>query len=275
MCFVICRLFLTTSLLILSATAIPAQDEWDVLANSKELAFDDEQVEPLITLERTGGLRVAPPEGFAPQPLMALFADGTIVRGVDRPGVIEVRGKLSHRQLFELLDFVVNRQQFYNTDSEAIKTSLERHEPRVMISDALSSRFTVNLERGSHEVTVYALEFTQNHHPDIEALARLLAIEKRLQHHVAMIEIGETEKVQEILRAMNDELKKKRASLRPLTVEDIVYARRRAGQLTVNATKNIMHTNLKKRKTKVVGSYRQKGPDSEPTVGIYIMDEKE
>ena len=265
---VFCLLLVASSFPTLFVSSLTAQDALDVLVNSSELAFDDDQVEPLITLERNGGLRVAPPEGFEPQPLVAVFADGTIVRGVDRPGLTEVRGKISQRQLFELLDFIVNRNQFYKADTTAIKTSLEQREPRVMIADAMSSRFAVNLKRGSHVVNVYALEFTRSQHPDIEMLDRLLAIEKRLQHHVAIVEIGDEKQVQAILQAMNRELKKKRPAAPPLLARDIIYTRRVEGGLTVNAAKDIMDSKSNKLKTKVVGSYRQKDPDSEPTLSL-------
>ncbi len=254
---------------------LSGQDETDVLANSPELAFDGSQTEPLILFDRTGGFRPQPPAGFKATPHLMIFADGTVRTGADRPDVQSRQAKLSRKELFELLDFIVNQKQFYDIDTAEIKTAMKNAGKRIMIADALTSQFVVHLKRGSHVVQAYALQFNVEQYPDVPALRRLLAIQQRLNAEYALAQIGDKKLVAEVLRLMNQELKVKRPDMQPFQPKEITYAKRASdGQLTVNAMCEVVDPKTKEWKTRVNATYRKKDADSEATVGLYIVDAK-
>jgi len=263
--------------LFLSALGAPlfAQDGLDELANSPELAFEADQSGALITFDRFGGLRVPPPKDWKPTPFLTVLPDGTIRSGSDRPGVVPREGKLTREQLYQLLDFVVKQNEFYEADTASIKADMENAGDRIMIADALTSKFTVNLKRGSHTVEVYALMFNAEQYSGIPVLQRLLAIEKRLQLEYARVQIGNDAAVQKVLDAVNQELKKKRPDMKPFQRQDIIYAQRKLnGDLTANLMSGIVDKKTQKWKTQVNANYGKKTGDAEPTVGLYIRDGK-
>ena len=263
--------------LFLSALGSPliAQDSLDELANSPGLAFETDQSEPLITFDRFGGLRVPPPADWKPTPLLTVLPDGTIRSGSDRPGIVPREGKLTREQLYQLLDFVVKQNDFYQADTASIKAEMENAGNRIRIADALTSKFTVNLKRGSHTVEVYALMFNVDQYPGIPVLRRLLAIEKRLKLEYALVQIGNDAAVKKILDAVNQELKQKRPDMKPFQRQDIIYGLRKSnGDLVVNLMKETVDKKTQKLATQVNANNGKKTNDAEPTVGLYIRDGK-
>lgn len=184
----------------------------------------EETDEPVLEFDTVGGFRMANPREFTPTPRLSIFADGRIVCGRPDPRFAEVEYQMPKDELMKLLEFVVNEQGFFSITRKKIDTQITESGRRVLIADAPTSLFSVNVARGSHRCEVYAVDFVVTQFADIPELQRIARIQKRLMKLSYRAQLGSENQMTGILKAVNDALKKKSPKAKQLTLDDIQFA---------------------------------------------------
>jgi hypothetical protein len=179
---------------------------------------------PVIEFDTVGGYRMANPREFTPTPRLQIFSNGKVVCGRPEPQFAEVVYQMPQQELMELLEFVVNEQQFFSITKKKIDTQITESGNRVRVADAPTSLFGVEVDRGTHRCEIYAVEFVVKQFPDISELQRISKIQQRLMAVAIRAQLGSEERKTSILKAVNDALKKESPAAKPLTVGDIQYA---------------------------------------------------
>ncbi len=93
---------------------------------------------------------------------------------------------------------------------------------RVSIMDAATTILTLNLERGTHSVKVYALAYSAGNYPEISVLGRLDAVEKRLQRLRHRTVLGDN--AEAMLAAANAELEQQYPGVGAFIVDSLTSA---------------------------------------------------
>lgn len=168
--------------------------------------------------------------GFTPPrksnaPVLSILRDGT-VNMPDRFGLSkDVTGKISQRELQELLAFAIKTNKFFEYDPAKVKKKIEiesKKRPFIpRIADAPSSVIFIQIAGKSHKVSHYALAFAASQFKTIKELQQLYAIEKRLRRLMDVTRLGGPTGVKAMLTLANAELKKKYPKVKPLTMEDL------------------------------------------------------
>ncbi|MEE2826943.1 MAG: hypothetical protein VYE64_09990 [Planctomycetota bacterium] len=266
-------LFLVACLLF-AGLPVAAQDSLDELANSPEMAFAEDASQPFLVWNVSGGFRMAPPADFKPTPLVTLWPDGRIRTGSDRPEVKPCDGKLTREELFQLLQFIVVQNRFYEAETDEIKSAIEQAGNGPRIADAMTSRFSLNLKRGRHNVEVYALSFQLSQYPQLEGLQRLSAIEMRLRNVVALVHLGDRAAVEAMLVEVNRELKKKHPEVRPMEKSEVlnVSGGARGEQVVVLSRKPGSKPGQNSPELTIL--YERKSDTAEPRITIHQLRKK-
>lgn len=151
---------------------------------------------------------------------LQLFADGKVIVGGPR-GVNLTESRMSRQELDQFLNFVVNKQRFYELDSTDIESRM-KGKKKLDVNDGSDSIFTVNLKRGKHEVSIYTLWNAVRIFPDFEEVQRLGAIEKRCNLMISKIHLGD--RGDEVLTLINTEVKKLDLGLAPFSLDEMRLA---------------------------------------------------
>ncbi|HMW22011.1 MAG TPA: hypothetical protein PKC59_01150 [Burkholderiaceae bacterium] len=136
----------------------------------------------ILRWDSRGGLRVA---GDIDQPALLVHADGSFsARGAALGGARRT-GQLTRRELRELLDEVVIRQQFgsirtADIDAGIRRVTAARQEQRVRPMDGATTHIQVTLPQLVHSVEWADLHADRDAFPEVEPLQRLFAIQQRL-----------------------------------------------------------------------------------------------
>jgi hypothetical protein len=133
---------------------------------------------------------------------------------------------LSESQLNQLLHWVVNEKKFYEIDEQEIKRQLLESGNAMMVADAATSQFKLNLQRGSHQVDVYALMMMAPRNKEVEEMQTLLDVQRRCQLLVAKTTIGDDEEMRVLLEAVNSEFAKSQPNLNKFLANDVTFATR-------------------------------------------------
>ncbi len=227
---------------------------------------------PIFVYGAIGGDLVAPVAGQKMNTKLQVFADGKLVVG-GGIGVPRIEAKFTEPELVEFLDFVVNRNGFYQLDSLDIKKRMAGKES-LTVADANSSVFAIDLLQGKHEVAVYSLWNAIKNFPDFEEIQRLSAIENRCNSVISQVHLGgEGDKV---LKILNEKVADLGLGLAPFTLDEMRLAARRAnGRFQVSfqrawpnpdgatGTPNLMHA-----------IYFVKDANSQPQVTFYNLPKK-
>ena len=193
-----------------------------------EIELDPAQETPVIIYDLAGGFRMPDPVGFEREPALAIYTDGRVVAG--RTSAESGRGEwqIDEAHVKSLLEFAINEQDFLSLSSDSINAALDAVPNRLRIADAPSNTFTLNLGGNVHTVIVNALSHEASQHPDIEELGRLVAIENRLKKIRTRAWLGADEDAAELVNQVNDEFERQYSGVGEFTLEDILYAYRRA-----------------------------------------------
>ena len=267
-------LLVLVACLLFAGLPVSAQDSLDELANSPEMAFAEDASQPFLVWDVSGGFRMAPPADFKPTPLVTLWPDGRIRTGSDRPEVKPCDGKLTREELYQLLQFIVVQNRFYEAETDEIKSAIEQAGNGPRIAGAMTSRFSLNLKRGRHMVEVYALSFQLSQYPQLEVLQRLSAIEMRLRNLVALVQLGDRTAVEALLAEVNGELKKKHPEIRPMEKSEVLNVSRGSrGELVVVLSRKTAGKSGQGSPELTV-LYERKGETTEPGITIHRQRKK-
>jgi hypothetical protein len=187
-----------------------------------ELPMDPDTV--VLQYDQTGGFGIRPPPGFVRTPRLRIFANGKVVVGRANPNLGEATYQLDDRELMQLLKFVVNENQFYKITSDSLKRQIEATGRPIMIADAPSTELTVELVRGKHEVSGYALMMIANMYPEVEHLKKLDVIRSRLEELRSRACLGDKTQAQRIIKQLNLEFKRQYPGMGAFELTDLVSA---------------------------------------------------
>ena len=170
----------------------------------------------VITLDQRGGYGPRLP----PQPMLEICGDGTVrTYGKATPG------KLTPKELQELLGFIVKKQRFFEhknaTVSGKVRQILKNQKVSASIVDAATTTITVRLEKKSGEAGHHALAWAAQQYPGVPELARLAAIEKRLQVILTVARAGGSASANKILALANKRLRVQHPLAKPLALADL------------------------------------------------------
>lgn len=216
---------ITLSVLMVLITSLGAAAQ-----EAFELPTDKET--PVLTFDYSGGFRVRPPEGFVKKPQLQIFPDGRVLRSPNGPNLPSSEIMLSEEQMNAFLESVVNDHKFYEIEPEKIRTEIEKSGDPLRIADAPNLDITINLGQGTHEVSVYAVSFAAQQHPDIKSLADLAAIEKTCRRLLSITDLGGFENLETAIATVNAKLKVDYAEAPEMTVENLQYASKNQGIVT-------------------------------------------
>lgn len=193
--------------------------------------FDEKTAYELPEDGKTAVIELDYKGGFTPprkkdDPALSILADGTVLMP-DRYGMSkDVTGKLSQRELQELLRFVILDQQFAKIDPAALKLAVQEEQKKrggfaIQIADAPNTWVRVSVKGHEHEAQYYALGMAANQNPTVDGLQDFHAIEKRLQNVMNIVRGGGREQIARILKLANAELQKQHPDAAPLTMEHL------------------------------------------------------
>jgi RNA polymerase sigma factor (sigma-70 family) len=119
-----------------------------------------------------------------------------------------LRGRLSVRQLEELLRFALDEQEFFDFDPDAVKAALRdkyQFDGDVLDgTDATTTEFRVRTAERSHEVRWPRLAKTAWDFPGVERLLQLYALDVRLQQVFYVLLAGGQQRVEAVAEKMNE-----------------------------------------------------------------------
>jgi hypothetical protein len=179
----------------------------------------------LISLDHQSGF-TGPRTGQGPT--MTISADGTVTIPANYQGQKAFQEKLTRQEVQELLRFVIDKNEFFNFDPQAVqkKKKLASGGLQMGIMDAATTVIVVHADGKSKEVRQYALGL--GHGPAVKELQQLVAVKNRLEQVRSTVQLGGEEEVGKWLKLVNKQLKAKYPQVKPLTVEDLQSGAERA-----------------------------------------------
>lgn len=178
---------------------------------------------PVLTFDYSGGFRMRPPAGFVKKPRLQIFPDGRVLKSPNGPDLPSSEMKLTDEQFQKLLNRFVNELKFYEIRQDDIAEQIRKTGEKILIADATNVDVTMNLGKGRHSVSVYAVPFVHRQFPDIEPLANLSKIEKECQRLVAVCDLGGYEKLAAVIKSVNEKIKAENPKLKEVTEEKLLY----------------------------------------------------
>ena len=205
----------------------------------------------VISLDYKGGFT---PPRKKNTPALSILRDGTVLMP-DRYGLSQdVTGKISPRELQQLLHFIIEENQFLKYDAAKVKEKIRkaaagRFLPR--IADAPTTVISVQPADRKHTASHYALRFAASQHKSVRELQQLAAIERRLTHLMYVVRLGGPAAVEKMVQQANTYLKEKYPQAKPLTAA------------------HLQSVSLRRDGTKIVSFYRRgQQPDGKPNGGF-------
>ena len=180
--------------------------------------------DPVFEYDSFGGMRMAVPKGFAVTPALRIYGDGKVVAGSSSPALQSCSMVLSQDQLNQFLNFVVNEEQFYDITKEELENKMADTGRQVFIADAPTSKFSINLQRGSNSVEIYALTSAVRTFSEIEEIKKLLEISKKCRKLIAVCHLGNEQQTNELLAKVNEKLKENHPNLDAFEAKDVRFA---------------------------------------------------
>jgi len=178
----------------------------------------------ILTYNSKGGYRMPTPVGFQPTPLVRVFASGKVVIGRNTPDTPELEFVLNKTELAKLLEFVVNEKRILDITTEGLKQQIEASGKEVLVADAPTDQFLVNLPKAQHDVEMYGLLFLRSTYQNIEDVQSLAAIREKLMFLRSRAALGSQEDVDRLMEEMTQEFKKRFPNSDPLILDDLVNA---------------------------------------------------
>ena len=211
-----------------SQTKLPDSDA----AAQNQVKLPESKTAAVFTMEYSGGFRRATPKDWVKQPHLQVFADGRVVNAASTPEEEDYEFQLKPKQLQEFLKQVVDRNKFYELDTDKIKKEIAAAGQAARIADASTLELKVELPRGSHAVSIYAIKSTAKQFPKIKGLQQIARIENLGRNLVLTANAGGYEKVDRALLKVNEQLKEKGLDL--MTINELYTCKQQDGILTIN-----------------------------------------
>lgn len=165
-----------------------------------------------------------------PETAVAVHADGSIVVP-DPDGTGEQHGRMTEAQLVRLLDDIVEDASVFDLDSAHIEQDVreaaaESGRPwRVTNPGVMLVR--VRLRDRQHEVRCPAAEIWHERFPDVDSVARLCTIRRRLENVRAIVQAGGWDDAEKLSELANRELLRMHPDATPVTSEHLSMVRGR------------------------------------------------
>lgn len=191
---------------------------------SIQLPMDPE--DPVFEFDSFGGMRMKIPADFEVTPALRIYSDGKVVAGSSSPSVKSCSTMLSSDQLNQFLHFVVNKKGFYDITKKELENKMADTGNEIFIADAPTSKFSINLQRGSNSVDIYALTSAVRTFSEVEEVQSLMEISKKCRNLIAQCHLGNEQQTNELLAKVNEKLKAKHPNLGVFTAEDVRFATR-------------------------------------------------
>jgi hypothetical protein len=260
---------------------IAAPDRAAILAELKlskdeidSIEFDANQEAPIFIYGAHGGMGVRPKANGKMEVAekLKVYTDGKVVVS-GRPGMPNAEHKFSEFELIEFLSFVVNKNQFYQLDSKKIENAVAGKK-EVKILDAPSTVVIVELKKGRHDVSVYALWNAIKNFPDLESIKRMKAIEDRCSQVMTQVHLGD--RGEEVLKLVNEKVAALELGLDPFTLNEIRLATQMAkGRFQVRFTRELPGARAKRIPPSTMHAvYFKKDADTEAVVDFYGLPKK-
>lgn len=152
-------------------------------AEPQEIPLPKDAKAAVISLDFRGGFT---PPRKSNDPYLVIRADGSMTVTDPFGQQKTVEGKLSAKDLQELLRFAVRDNDFFGFDAAkvaaAVKAEQAKKGPGIAIADAATTIIRINADGKEHEAKYYALGLAANQHPAVKQLGQLRAIEQKLQN---------------------------------------------------------------------------------------------
>lgn len=159
------------------------------------------------------------------EPLMSIRADKSVVLGNPSGSGKRIETRISDAELQDLLRFIVEQNRFFDFDAESVNAAIPKdaggRENMFQIMDAPITVIRVQLRNRQGEARFYALSAAARRHPEIAALQRLSAVEKRLKTFMAWINVGGKQGAEAALKQVNARLRTEHPSIQTLSAADL------------------------------------------------------
>ncbi len=141
-------------------------------------------------------------------PLIEILADGTVNCGRLNAAALPASSKLTPEQLQELLSFIIEKHKFFEIDD---KKSNEFAATQNKVDPRNFARFKLTVNTKSKQVSkeIAGIRTLSRIFRDKEDLGHMAAIDKRLNQLFIAINVGGRENMAAILKAVNEQLKKR------------------------------------------------------------------
>lgn len=161
-------------------------------------------------------------------PVVTVHADGSVVAANGEESA-EVQGRLTREQLTELLREVIEESSVFELESGAVLRDVQNAANRSgrpwRTGAAGTMRVRVRLRDREHEVRCPSVEILHERFPDVESLAQLCAIRRRLENVRAIVQVGGWEQAEELSKQANRELLRAFPEAAPVTARDLTMVR--------------------------------------------------
>ncbi len=231
-------------------------------STTEAIKLPKQQENPVFVFDMAGGFRRVPKT----TPDLQIFADGRVIATKDKE---EFKFKLTEQQLQEWLKFVVEETQIYQINSEQLVEAMKQagQLPSRIIADAPTSEFKLDLPRGKHDVSVYALSLAVKNHPQLDALKNLMQLQHRCFNLTAVHRLGD--RLKPILDAVNAEIKKQELPLEPVVEAEVFsFSEKDTGRMQVSFVRPQPNPE-NDRQPSINLVYFRKDAQSEPTLRVY------
>ena len=209
----------------------PAQPTAEPPAQDK-IKLPESETTAVFTMKYTSRSGMSIPKGKVRQPFLQIFADGRVVTP---PKLNEEKAnefQLKPEQLQDLLKQIVNKNQFYELDTDKIKADVTAAGPIPVMADAPTLELSMELPRGSHAVSAYTPRSTSKQLPKVKSIKQIANIEGLGRQLSLVASVGGYEKLEQALSKVNEQLNEKGLDL--MTVNELYTCNRKDGILTIN-----------------------------------------
>jgi hypothetical protein len=165
----------------------------------------------VLTIHADGRVEAVVPNGLVslfPADLTQHVRDRNWAAQPKPESLRRLEGKLSPRQLEELLRFALHDQEFFDFEPVAVKAAIrEVYQCDGDISDAnddTTTSFRIRTADRAHEVKWQRLGRAAWEFPRVERLLQLYALDRRLQQVYYVLVAGGPEQVEAVVAKMND-----------------------------------------------------------------------
>ena len=209
------------------------------------------------------------------EPRLTVQANRNVILGNPYGLSLRIEKQVSHMQVQQLLDFIVEENHFFDIDVTAIQRQIREEQNKTgrlfAIADAGESIIRVCSGKHQKEVKFYALSHAARQFPEISALQRLYAIEQEIKRMATWVRIGGDEGAQSVLALVNGYLSRKHPDIEPLTLENLSGAvTDPGGNLTVYFSRRGFEQPGARMRNISAITYHPSGHNTGPTVTVNL-----